>query len=186
MVDYVTKIIVPYVNSTQKVLGVDSTQAALVIMDNFKGQITDLVNLLLEANNILVCWLPPNTTDLFQLLDIAVNKPVKDFLKQKFYPRYADEVANQLYGFMDIQSAEIQHVNLSFAATKVLSIKWLVEMSEYLAEKPQLIVNGFRKGSISLAFGGKTNKLLDGDEDLEDNEDQDSEDDEDLEDDCIA
>ena len=38
----------------------------LVIMDNFKGQITSTVKELSESNNIHVCLLPPNTTDQFQ------------------------------------------------------------------------------------------------------------------------
>lgn len=50
----------------------------LVIMDNFKGQVTPVINKLLEANtihvclfNIYVCLLPPNS------MDVAVNKPAK-------------------------------------------------------------------------------------------------------------
>lgn len=58
-------------------LGADASQCALLIMDNFKGQLTASVNALLEANNIHVCLLPANTTDLLQPLDIAVNKPVE-------------------------------------------------------------------------------------------------------------
>ena len=43
-------------------LGEDSS--ALVIMDNFKGQITSGIDSLLESNDIHVCLLPPNTTDV--------------------------------------------------------------------------------------------------------------------------
>ena len=63
MVEYIEEIIVPYVDSTRDHLGVDSSQAALVILDSFKGQVTNSINMLLEANNIQVCLLPPNTTD---------------------------------------------------------------------------------------------------------------------------
>ena len=76
-----------------------------------KGQITDSVNSLLEveANNIHVALLPTNATDLLQLMDIAVNKPAKDFLKCKFKQWYPDEITKQLEG---IEAVEIQPVNM--------------------------------------------------------------------------
>ena len=43
--------------------------AALVIMDNFKGQVTESVMGLLEDHNIHVCLLPPNTTDRLQPME---------------------------------------------------------------------------------------------------------------------
>ena len=79
MVQYIDNIILPYVESVGEQRQ-DSNAAALVIMDNFKGQITDTIHLLLEQNNILVALLPPNTTDLLQPLDVAVNKPAKCYL----------------------------------------------------------------------------------------------------------
>ena len=53
-------IIVPYVEKAREKVGAE--KAALVIMDNFKGQITKITNRLKE-NNIFISWLPPNTTD---------------------------------------------------------------------------------------------------------------------------
>ena len=139
----------------------DPNQAALVIMDNFKGQVTATINELLEAHNINVCLLPANTTDLLQPMDIAVNKPAKDFLKQKFEHWYSDEVMKQLQGVSDVQSAELQQVNLSMAAVKELSAQWLVEMVDYITDNPQFVVNGFRRASIP--------GTLDGFEDEEEN-----------------
>lgn len=60
MLQYIKEIIVPYVKSQRDDVG---DKSALVIMDNFKGQVTSGVNQLLEAHNIHVCLLPPNTTD---------------------------------------------------------------------------------------------------------------------------
>ena len=164
MLGYIKEIIVPYVDSTRDFLGQDSTQSALVIINNFKGQVTESVNLLLEANNIHVCLLPPNTTDL------PVNKPVKDFLRKKFESWYADEVAKQLHDDASSETAEIQPVDLSFAAVKVLSAKRLVEVGEYLSENPQFIVNGFRRAGISPALDGRSDEDLEEDQDSEENE----------------
>ena len=55
----------------------NTEMAALVIMDNFRGQVTPSVVSLLEDNNIQVCLLPANITDRLQPLDISVNKPAK-------------------------------------------------------------------------------------------------------------
>ena len=71
-------------------------KSALVIMDNFKGQITPCVNGILEENSIHVCLLPANTTDLLQPVDISVNKTVKDFLRRKFQDWYSSQIAEQL------------------------------------------------------------------------------------------
>jgi len=46
----------------------ESDDAAVVIMNNFKGQVTPAVSKLLEENNIYVCFLPPNKTDKLQLM----------------------------------------------------------------------------------------------------------------------
>ena len=62
----------------------DDSEAALKIMDNFKGQTTPSVTSLLEENSIHVCLPLSNTTDRLQPLDVAVNKPAKEFYRQKF------------------------------------------------------------------------------------------------------
>ena len=65
-------------------------------MDNFKGQITESVIRLLETHDVHVCLLPPNTTDLLQPRDIAVNKPAKEFLREEFEQWYSEHVMKQL------------------------------------------------------------------------------------------
>ena len=62
MLQYVDHIILPYVEKTRELCGDDTS--ALVIMDNFKVQITESLFSLLDSHNILVCLLP-----LTQLID---------------------------------------------------------------------------------------------------------------------
>ena len=64
MLEYINWIVVPYVERMQHMLGED--QSALVIMDNFKGQITPVMFSCLEEHNIFPYLLPPNTTDRLQ------------------------------------------------------------------------------------------------------------------------
>ena len=79
MIQYV---IVPFVQKTRESLGED--KAAVIIMNNFKGQITTTMNEFLEQRNIHSCLLPHNTTDRLQPMDLSVNKPAKAFLLSEF------------------------------------------------------------------------------------------------------
>ena len=77
MVQYIEEVIIPYVEAQRADL--EDSKPALVIVDNFRGQTTSRVTDLLEANSIHVCFLPANTTDLLQPMDISVNKPARTF-----------------------------------------------------------------------------------------------------------
>ena len=65
-------------------------------MDNFKGQIISKVADLLEQSNIHTYLLPPNTTDRLQPLDLAVIKPAKEILRQKFIDNNETEDSEDL------------------------------------------------------------------------------------------
>ena len=86
----------------------------------------------------------------------------------------------RLQGVTDIQSVQIQPINLCLAALKEFSAKWLAEMGEYLSDNPQFVVNRFRRAGILKALDGST-QAEDSEEDSE--EDLLSEDDCDTEDD---
>ena len=75
MVKYIENIVLLYVESNCE----DCDKAAVILMDNFKGQIASNVTDLLEQSNIHTCLHPPNTTDRLQPLHLTVNKPTKIF-----------------------------------------------------------------------------------------------------------
>ena len=83
-----------------------------------------------------------------------MNKPVKSFLRGKFDEWYAQEITKQLHGTA-VQSVELQVINLSLPVLKELGAKWLEEMSEYIANNPQFIVNGFAHAGIMQALDGR-------------------------------
>ena len=167
MLQYVQQIIVPFVEQMRDFLGEE--KSAVVIMDNFKGQVTPEMLKLLESHHIHMCQLPPNTTDRLQPMDVAVNKPAKAFLKQKFQIWYAEQISAQLEDEADVN---IEPIDLTMAVMKEASASWLVEMWDYISDNPQFIVNGFLHSGIS--------KALDGDDDdtsvLEDNSTMDTSD----------
>ena len=153
MLQYVEHIIVPEIEKVREDTGAGKT--ALVVMDNFKGQVSQSVTNLLEDHNIHICLLPANTTDLLQPMDISVNKPAKDFLKRQFNQWYTDQVMKQLEGRGNsLEAAEIQPIEMGKPLMKENSTKWLVDMAEYLCNNPLFIVNGFICSGISGTLDG--------------------------------
>ena len=90
-------------------------------------------------------------------MDVAVNKPAKAFLKQKFQTCHAEQISAQLEDEADVENVNIKPINLTMAVMKEASASWLVEMWDYISDNPQFIVNGFLHSGIS--------KALDGDDD---------------------
>jgi len=150
MIQYIENIILPYVEAMRQNLE-DEDAAALVIMDNFKGQITEKINTILEHNKIHVCLLPANTTDLLQPMDLSVNKPAKDFLRRRFEEWYSEKVMEQVGEQGDIDS-EITPTSMSMPILKEAGAKWFVEMADHLSSNPQFIINGFIKAGIAGAL----------------------------------
>jgi len=157
MHQYIKFVILPYVNSVRSSL-FDDTTAGLIIMDNFKGQITANVSKLLEDNNLHVCLLPPNTTDLLQPMDLTVNKPAKSFLKKEFSEWYSNELLQQLRAHrrVSLNQIELNPIDLGMPALKELGAQWLVKMAQYIEDNPQFVVNGFVKAGISKALDNGT------------------------------
>lgn len=150
MHQYIEHVILPYVHSVREAL-FEETTPGLVIMDNFKGQVTANINSFLEENHLHVCLIPPNTTDLLQPMDVSVNKPAKSFLKNKFSAWYAEQLLEQLEanGDVPLDQVELDPIDLSLPVLKELGARWMVEMAKYIEDNPQFIVNGFIKAGIS-------------------------------------
>ena len=78
-VKLVTNIILPYISKTHQQLGLGE---ALVIYVAFKDHMGEEM---LMGNNVLQVTVPSNCTDLLQpLLDLSVNKPLKDHIQSSF------------------------------------------------------------------------------------------------------
>ena len=142
----INEIIIPYVQSQRKELG-KPKQAALVIMDVFRGQITDDVISLLRDNNIHYVLVPNNMTQLFQPLDLTVNKHCKSYLKRLFSEWYAQQIENQLS-----LGKKVEEIKIEFRLTtlKPLHAKWLVEYyNEITSENDSsVIINGWKAAGI--------------------------------------
>ena len=152
MICYFENILVPYIRKTRELINVSDSSPALLIMDNFKGQVMPSIFDLLERHNIHTCLLPANTTDLLQPFDVAVNKPAKDFLRRKFQEWYSEQISDQLQDGQELSSFELDPITLGLPMMKEAVAGWLVEMFQYFQENPQIIVNGFLRTGICKAL----------------------------------
>ena len=147
--DYVEKIILPYLRVKRQELNLTHDQHALCIFDNFKGQVTDDVLLLLERNHVDVVFVPPNCTDRLQPLDLSVNKPAKDFLRDKFQHWYSDKVFDQLCKNDNDDHESLEPIKFPLQVMKPLGAQWIMELHAYMLSKPEIIKNGFRAAGIT-------------------------------------
>ena len=138
---YINQILLPYIESVREKQ--KTASPALVVFDRFRGQCTPRILSLLSSNNIHISVVPGNCTDRLQPLDISVNKPAKDFLRAKFQQWYSDKIHDSL----DSMNKE-GVVDLKLSVVKPLGGQWLMDLYDYMLQKPELIINGFRGAGI--------------------------------------
>ena len=155
MLQYIKYIVDPYIQSVQVLLYTPTTPGVIII-DNFKGQVTDKVISLLEKCHLHVYLLPANTTYVLQPMDVSVNKPAKSFLKKQFAEWYSEQLLQQIenQNAVSVSDVVLEPVDLSLARMKHISTNWLVEMWEYIVDNPQFVVNGFITSETCCALDG--------------------------------
>ena len=125
------KVVIPYVNAQHEILS-NPNQAALIIFDVFRNQITGEFTSHLLQNNIYFVKVPNNTTHLFQPLDLTVNGHNKKFIKNKFAKWYMQQVDNTLQ-----VGTKLEDINIEFCLSviKPLHTKWLVEYYNHISSE---------------------------------------------------
>jgi len=137
---YITDVTLPYLHQARQKLDLSPTHRVLLIFDNFKGQCTEVLLKLLDAENINVILIPANCTNQLQPLDLSVNKAAKEFLHNQFQQWYASQVCLQLEG-----KAEMEPIDLRMSVIKPLGAKWLVNVYDHLKSRPSIIINEFKE-----------------------------------------
>ena len=148
VMEYLKKIIFPYIKSKRQALKLPENAKALLIFDVFKGQTTSAVNDLLKKNDIIAIHVPNNHTNLFPPLDISVNKSAKCFIADKYQDWYAENVLQQLNR---VVAAHDVKVVVKLSIMKPLHAKWIIEMFHQLKLSKQIVISGFRKAHITEA-----------------------------------
>ena len=123
-------------------------QKALLIFDVFKGQTTSAVNDLLKKNDTIAIRVSNNHTNLYQPLDISLNKSAKCFIAEKYQDWYAEKVLQQLNRGVAAHDVK-KDVKLSIM--KPLHAKWIIEMFHHLKRSKQVVISAFRKAHITEA-----------------------------------
>ena len=99
-------IINPSVKEERKRLGRNSDQMALLIIDVFRGQMTEPVLNIFKKYNVYLVKVPANMTDIFQPPDLTVNNSAKSFFNRKFTQWYSPQIQMGMENGKDIDEIE--------------------------------------------------------------------------------
>ena len=117
-----------------------STQKVLLLFDVFRGHKLQSVLTKLDEANIDHIFIPQNCTDRLQPLGVAINKPIKSFMKEKFIVWYSEQVQQQLHSGKRIEEVTVK-MTLSIMG-------WIVGVIDYIKSKSDMILNVFSHPGI--------------------------------------
>ena len=144
-IDLIKEILAPYLLKTREELGLIENHPWLLIADVSKGQWTDAVQEEVRKLGGKMIPVPNNWTPYFQPLDISVNKPCKDFLKNEAQLWYSAKISEQ------IKEGKRPHeikVETQISIVKPLHAKWVTKFYDYIRAKPDIVRNGWIKSKI--------------------------------------
>ena len=86
--EYIEKVLVPYLTGVKETKGLGEEQKSLLIIDKFTGQQTEKVAAALAESGIVTVDIPPGFTAFLQPLDLGFNAYIKKYLREKFSKWY--------------------------------------------------------------------------------------------------
>ena len=152
----IEEIIFPYVKQQcQELEKLD--QAVILIMDVFRGQMTEEVVSMLRTNNIWLVKVPNNMTHLLQPYDSTVNGHCKSFMKGMFAEWYRKQVEEALSHGKKVEDIEIKFY---LTVIKPLHAKWLMEFCNHITSEKgsEIIINGWKS---SVKNGSSSSSSID-------------------------
>ena len=117
----------------------------ILVADVHQAQQADGVKALLKKKNIELFNVPPGCTSRVQPLDISVNKPFKDVVRQQFEKHLEENL--QRYTEGKIRASE----------RRVLVTKWVGKAWTKVGSNRDMVVRSFKKCGISLSLHGSKN-----------------------------
>ncbi|XP_057303392.1 uncharacterized protein LOC130640840 [Hydractinia symbiolongicarpus] len=162
----IKEIVLKHVEDQRKKLN-NPKQAALLIFDVFRGQITEEVTELLKKNNIFLVLVPSNMTHIFQPLDLTVNNHCKQFMRNLFTEWYSKQIEKELSLNKKIEDINIQ---LKLTTIKPLHASWLLQFYNHItsADGREVVLNGWKASGIydAVRMGSTSLESLDPFQDL--------------------
>lgn len=146
MLEYIEYILKPHLTKVRAELE-SPEMPAILLYDVFRAHTTPDVKKKLDELNVIHHQIPPNMTDHLQPLDVAVNKPIKDFLRNRFSEWYADVVMSSEDTDTELDLEPLK----SITTLREIHAGWLGDLYKYfkLPDQMQIIRNGFIKVGIS-------------------------------------
>ena len=88
----IDKVILPFIDKVKAEKNLPKESKALLIFDVFRGQKTDSFINHLSDKNCIVVFIPSNMTDMFQPVDVTVNKNIKSVIRNCYNDWYSEQV----------------------------------------------------------------------------------------------
>ena len=121
----------PYGKKRKVELQLPKHQKAMLIIDVFRGQVTDRITKFIEENDCVIVHVPSTMTEHFQPLDLNINGHVKEFLKTKLECWYVKQVSDQIDHGRSVYDV---HVPLKLSVIKPIHAKWLLGLYDHLRD----------------------------------------------------
>ena len=125
----------------------NSDQMALLIIDVFRDQMTEPV-LSIKEYSICLVKVPANMTDIFQSLDLTVNRLAKSFSKRKFTQWCSPQIQRDMKSRKDINEIE---VIINLTTLKLLHATWIMKFYDLMTSDQGkfLIKNGWKASGVT-------------------------------------
>ncbi len=118
---------------------------SLLVLDSFRGHITKDVTSLMKKHNIIPAVIPGGCTSLLQPLDVSINKPMKDAIRQ-LWSEYMDSMINT------------EHPNKPVSKQQI--VDWVGKGIECI--KKETVIKSFKVTGLSNALDGSEDHMING------------------------
>ena len=115
----------------------------LLILDNFSAHVNNLVQNNLRENNIIANYLLPNTTSKYQVIDLVINGPLKNAIKDDRSRELSSQVRRYRSANKDIRKFKFKSPSIYDGTASLTKF-----LKSYSINNKNTIINCFRKTGI--------------------------------------
>ena len=148
----IKEVLVPHVRKVRQKLSLPEDLQWLLIADIFKGHWTDAVVTEVKRSIGKICAIPNNMTNIFQPLDLSVNRSCKFFLRREAQPWHSLQIEKQM---KEGKKAHEINVDTRISIMKPLHAKWVVLFYDYTKNHSDIVLAGWRKSKIEEVFNSE-------------------------------